>query len=266
MGNKPGAAGGAAGGAEPAPSSSPVVSLPLVAAQQRLALARVFCSHRAPGGGAGPASAGGGEALLPALLASGPDAALGQLAVAVAAAMPPVLSGRFEGTWVLGPAASGGAGEGEGGERARLAAEPSREERQYSYAVTLDTAALETRQQHPSSPVEVRGALEWRLLRAPKSSPGGLDKRVGERAQELVTGTLQGGELALTGYRSTNPRLIGTDSYRLRLPDPGRDESRMILGESKGQRGLWDGRLKLRRVVAPVGDPDEHGFLTTLSA
>ena len=40
----------------------------------------------------------------------------------------------------------------------------------------------------------------------------------------------------------------------------------MILGESKGQRGLWDGRLKLRRVVAPVGDPDEHGFLTTLSA
>ena len=229
MGNKPGR--GAAGGAEPASSSAPVVSLPLVAAQQRLALARVFCSHRAPGGGAGPA-AGGGEALLPALLASGPDAALGQLAVAVAAAMPPVLSGRYEGTWVLGPAASGGAGEGEGGERARLAGPaPSREERQYSYAVTLDTAALETRQQHPSSPAEVRGALEWRLLRAPKSAPAGLDKRVGERAQELVrdegadrlvggAGLLRGRVRAVAGHARARGRLPA------RWRPPGRPPTR----------------------------------------
>lgn len=83
---------------------------------------------------------------------------------------------------------------------------------------------------------------------------------MGQTAREHVRGTLRpDGLLRLEGYRSENPRLIGTDSYRLRLRRP----LGLVLEGSSRCAGAWDGLLKLRRTRVLLL-PSVGGFYTAL--
>lgn len=289
MGNKPGRSPRGGGPTVITSGDAPVVDLALEAAEQRLALAMLAHRRLGPEPGAGRGSADA-EAE-PALVPGAHRAVLGELGEQVAQAMPLVLAGRYSGTWaMLGAEEPSSRGPGEAAEISGLTGRgptTTADERQYCYAVTIDTARFEVRRRSPREVAGVVGSVEWKLLRAPRSAPMQLSARAGESALEHVEGSLNpsdtcdiSGLLELSGHSSSDPTLIGTDSYRLRLvrvalaagggaaAAAGRvaavGTSVELRGASRGAKGKWDAQLRLKREVAPVRQ-DADGFFTALS-
>ena len=264
----------------------PVVNLALEAAEQRLVLSML--SHPRLGSGSVAHVRWAETALLPS---GNPAAVYGPMAQRVAEAMPLVWAGRYSGTW--GMTSNDELGQ-QSAEISGLTGQgPTTEERQYCYGVTMDTNMFEVRRRNPREVAYVTGSIEWKLLRAPRSAPQNLSARVGESALEHVHGSLvpaitlgnsssakrqsdDGGSAAcrldLTGLRSSDPTLIGTDEYRLNLVassiidggtvcvEPASSELR---GVSRGARGKWDAQLQLKRIATLVHqDPD--GFFTAV--
>jgi hypothetical protein len=304
MGNKP----GRSEADDDAPHRDlPVVQLALEAAEQRLVLSML--AHPRLGCGSVVHALWAETALLPSRDSA--RAVYGPMAQRVAEAMPFVWAGRYSGTWAMtsndeldqqreGAEISGLTGQG-----------PTTDERQYCYGVTIDTMLFEVRRQSPREVAHVTGSIEWKLLRAPRSAPKNLSARVGETALEHVRGSLSpaislghssgflpnGGPAAsrldLTGFRSSDPTLIGTDSYRLSLVasnisgggtagveishglsktrSPGstsakyqpQQASSELRGVSRGAHGKWDAQLQLKRVAALVHQ-DADGFFTAV--
>ena len=270
MGNKPGRGSGRAGG--PAvtvvASDAPVANIALEAAQQRLTLAKLTHSRL---GHCGTAADEGASSLSGAALLPRQTALHAALAQRVVEAWPPVFSGRYEGTWVVVGPEDGGSASSAAAEVTSLAGRtvlPPPDERQYCYGLAMDAEAFEIRRDGPRDVASITGAIEWRLLRAPPSAPLNLASRIGDAALEHVSGTISpSGQLELTGHTSSDPKLIGTDSYRLRLvrvtvaTGAGTIELR---GASKGLRGNWDAQLRLKKVAA-LAQQDADGFFTSLS-
>ena len=71
---------------------------------------------------------------------------------------------------------------------------------------------------------------------------------LGKQAKELVVGTISRrfDYLQLTGRHSSDPWVIGTDSYRLQLSSNGLH----LQGASKGAKGMWDSSIQMRRPLA----------------
>lgn len=246
----------------------PVVHLALEAAEQRLALSMLGHPRLSPE-----------TALLP----------YDQVLQQVAEVMPPVWAAEYSGIWAM--VGSDEEGPSEGAEISGLTGQgPTTDERQYVYAVTIDTTRFEVRRQSPRAVAHVTGSIEWKLLRAPRSAPMKLSARVGESALEHVRGSLvphtgsadssvlrrsDGGltvsRLDLTGVESSDPTLIGTDCYRLRLVafasggcgSSAQAVTSELRGVSRGARGKWDAQLRLKR-VATLADQDPDGFYTAI--
>jgi hypothetical protein len=145
---------------------------------------------------------------------------------------------------------------------------PPPDERQYCYGLAIDADAFDVRRHTPRDIASAAGAIEWRLLRAPPSAPLNLAARIGDAALEHVSGTVTpSGQLELSGHTSSDPKLIGTDSYRLRLvrvAAAGGGGGIELRGASKGLRGQWDATLRLKKVAA-LAQQDADGFFTALS-
>ena len=280
MGNKPGRSDVDDGATH---GDLPVVDLALEAAEQRLILSML--AHPRLGRGSVVHAPLSETAQLP----SGDSALYGQNFQRVAEAMPFVWTGRYSGTWAM-TSSYEPAQKSEGTEISGLTGQgPTTDERQYCYGVTIDTKSFEVRRQNPREVAHVTGSIDWKLLRAPRSAPKNLSARVGESALEhvrgyLVPATSQGhasgakrsggttaaSRLELTGLRSSDPTLIGTDSYRLSLvassiSGGGTAEaaSSELRGVSRGAHGKWDAQLQLKRVAALVGQ-DSDGFFTAV--
>lgn len=255
----------------------PVVDLALEAAKQRLLLAMLAAHPRLSHD----------ETALPP---KGPDLCF-QVIRRVAEAMPLVWAGRYSGTWAM--VGKDEDQQSKGAEIAGLTGQgPTTDEKQYCYGVTIDTTLFEVRRQSPRDIAHIVGCIDWKLLRAPRSAPMKLSTRIGESALEHVRGSLtphichgysgdsdsrwQRGEhmpsrLELTGHVSSDPTLIGVDSYRLSLiASSGSDTATgtnaatsELRGVSRGARGNWDAELLLKRVAVPVNQ-DMDGFFTAI--